>query len=242
MIYLPHRRKAWLGSGAAFSPTDIVGCKLWLKSDAGCYSDAGITPCTNGQGVYQWNDQSGNSFHFAQSSSPNRPLWSSTGPAVDFDGAAHYIRSASISIPSGNKTVFFAFYQDDQYVNNCMLSAYTDLKCCLRSPAGTGHIAYYDESYSWKDSSTNSPAGLHTICWNLNSTGTAGNTYLDGSSIDSKAYVASVIGNDSFIGASRVPSLYYNGKIYEVLIYNSALGSADMANVQTYLKGRWGTP
>ncbi|HMW26649.1 MAG TPA: hypothetical protein PKC51_08420, partial [Ferruginibacter sp.] len=33
---------------------------LWLKADAGAYSDAGITPAVNGQTVQQWNDQSGN--------------------------------------------------------------------------------------------------------------------------------------------------------------------------------------
>jgi len=63
---------------------------LWLKADAGVYSDAGITPATNGQPVQQWNDQSGNNYHLSQLTAGVKPTLASTSvngkPALLFDG------------------------------------------------------------------------------------------------------------------------------------------------------------
>jgi hypothetical protein len=72
-------------------PTDIAGLRLWLKSDTGVYSDAGVTLATNGQGVQEWHDQSGNGNHATQSTPGNRPVLVTSAinslPAIDFDDA-----------------------------------------------------------------------------------------------------------------------------------------------------------
>jgi len=58
----------WAASGGSFKtyrylPSDLSGLQLWLRPDAGVYSDAGSTAARSGETVTQWNDQSGNGRH-----------------------------------------------------------------------------------------------------------------------------------------------------------------------------------
>ena len=63
---------------------------LWLKADAGAYTNAGINLASDGQPVQQWNDQSGNAFHCSQADLSKRPIWQASAfygkPALWFDG------------------------------------------------------------------------------------------------------------------------------------------------------------
>lgn len=61
MIHLPHRRKAFRGSGfgAAFSPTDIDSLEIWLDASVGV-EEAASDSAEDGDTVAGWLDQSGN--------------------------------------------------------------------------------------------------------------------------------------------------------------------------------------
>ncbi len=48
---------------------------LWLRADAGTFIDAGVTPADNTNQIQQWNDQSGNGRNATQGSAANRPLY-----------------------------------------------------------------------------------------------------------------------------------------------------------------------
>jgi hypothetical protein len=63
----------WLPSNLA---ANLVA---WYKADAGVYHDAGVTLATNGQTVWQWNDQSGNGYHLVQATSAKRPTLTTAG-------------------------------------------------------------------------------------------------------------------------------------------------------------------
>lgn len=62
----------------------VSGALLWLAPNFGQYTDAGTTPVSSdGDHIYQWNDQSGNGYHAVQtvdgpSSPPWRPRYSTT--------------------------------------------------------------------------------------------------------------------------------------------------------------------
>jgi hypothetical protein len=76
--------------------------RLWLKSDAGVYKDAGVTPASAGERVQQWNDYSGNGNNAVQSASSNRPVYQ-TGivngePSLQFNGDK-FIDPAALGIP-----------------------------------------------------------------------------------------------------------------------------------------------
>ncbi|MBK7692652.1 MAG: T9SS type A sorting domain-containing protein [Bacteroidetes bacterium] len=63
---------------------------LWLKADAGAYTNAGVTLALDGQSIQQWNDQSANAYHCAQADASKRPIWQANAfygkPALWFDG------------------------------------------------------------------------------------------------------------------------------------------------------------
>lgn len=86
---------------------------LWLKADAGVYSDAGVTPAANAGTVQQWNDQSGNGRHATQATSGSRPTYR-TGqrnslPALDFDGSDDHLLTAY----TGEPGCVIAVYRSD---------------------------------------------------------------------------------------------------------------------------------
>lgn len=60
------------GGGTSLPVSPLV----WYKPDTGLFTDAGSTPVTSdGDLVYQWNDQSGNGYHAVQTSSGARPIY-----------------------------------------------------------------------------------------------------------------------------------------------------------------------
>lgn len=48
---------------------------LWLKADVATFSDAGVTPANHTDPIRQWNDQSGNGRNATQGTVANRPLY-----------------------------------------------------------------------------------------------------------------------------------------------------------------------
>ena len=109
------------------SPSTIFGgnLALWLKANAGCYSDAGTTLCTDGTQVYQWNDQSGNGNNATQTTAANRPYYYSTlgGPVVSTEigftatdgGDAYMTLPAGLSL---NRQTCSVFFYGELCVNN----------------------------------------------------------------------------------------------------------------------------
>ncbi len=97
-----------------FIPCDPV---LWLKADAGAYSDAGVTLATNGQTVQQWNDQSGNNKHATQGTAANRPKLITNAlngkPVMRFSTASGFNQLVvpAIDLSVTNKTDLFIVYK-----------------------------------------------------------------------------------------------------------------------------------
>jgi hypothetical protein len=79
------------GPGGVGSSTNN---SLWLRADAGTFSDAGSTPALNNVRVQQWNDQSGNARNASQSTLLNRPFFhlnvNNGRPALRFTGRFIY--------------------------------------------------------------------------------------------------------------------------------------------------------
>ncbi len=71
-------------AGTQTAPGGVTGEALWLKADAG------TSTTTDGVGVQNWNDQSGNSNNSSQATSASRPLYSGAvmnfNPGLDMNG------------------------------------------------------------------------------------------------------------------------------------------------------------
>lgn len=112
---------------ATIQPDAISGLKGWYKADAGVFEDAGTDPAENNDPVQQWNDQSGNGFHFTQATLGFRPIfktgivngkpvirWDASGVQMSYATGSNLVTSpgtiflvGSITDASADNTTFF---------------------------------------------------------------------------------------------------------------------------------------
>jgi hypothetical protein len=251
------------GAPAVFNPTSIAGCQLWLDA-----SDT-ATISLSGSAVTQWNDKSGNTRNFAQSTSGNRP---SSGTRtqnslnlIDFDGTDDRLVSSSATstwnfLSNGDQyTVFFALVKDgDDYKdvmgNQQNTSSFVGVVFSEANSLRLDHIITKGVSGQYvidNLSASSTVSGFHY--WSTQadpSNGTAANRsvmkYKGGADIKNNAGTAAVSTStpsyDLTIGDSRGNStnLPFNGAIGEILIYNSYLSGTDLTKVNNYLATKWG--
>lgn len=121
------RAKAFPDIYNPYKTLPVSGAALWLDGadSSSLFTDAGVTPVkVNGDLVYQWNDKSGNSRHATQTTSGNRPTWTSPASglnnygAVNFNGSSQFLSAALTEswglVTSGDYTIdFWAKFPDN---------------------------------------------------------------------------------------------------------------------------------
>ena len=219
--------------GVGFSPTSVTGCQLWLD---GADSSSMVL---NGSSVSTWNDKSGNGYNFTSvSTSPTFSqggilfvdgtiLVNSSITAFSSDNTLYLVAKATAINASGIGMIFVAGsdYTSDTYGYRI-----------LAPSIGTS------TSYSWD---VNPPGNGG----NLNHNGTA-TLYVDGTTGTANMYsiyntaVLSAPGNGSGLTGLTLSrstyNRYYNGYIYEVLLFNSKHGTPQRQIIEGYLAQKWG--
>jgi hypothetical protein len=228
---------------------------LWLRADAGTFSDLGTTPTTNGTTVRQWNDQSGNTKNAIQNTAAARPTYETNIfnglPALRFDGAGDGILSSAVTT-SNTATFFVVFrYFSLGFPNPGLLQG---------SPTGLGFsTSPSDKSLGmWVNSGTQRIWGRGTQTDNTtrsitqvttlatNTTYIAANRY-DGTNINQ--YVNNAISGtitynntlkswtDIAIGTQGTET--WNGHIAEVIVFNKSLNEAQRHIVDNFLSSKY---
>jgi len=222
-----------------FDPNSISGLKLWLKGDAGVFSDAGITPAVADGTVQQWNDQSGNGNHVSEATLGARPLFK-TGilngrSIVRFDGSNDRL-SVSLSPTIGQPTTIYivmkviagAYYfygKNDGGGSDYGYGIINNPGTNITSNAGaTLQYTYGSELFTY---------GIHAL-------------FLNGGSSEIRVNgISRVIGN---AGTSRLlPGITLGGAATnysevdysEILVYDSILSLSDRISVENYLNSRY---
>lgn len=249
-----------LGGGAA-APTAPPGTPtLWWKAGATCFSDGGITPCTDGASVYQWDDDGATGLDVQQVTENTRPTYradyaSSGFPGVEFAEAANadYMEKAGEPDLAGPVTAFAAIYLDaagggeiyNQFqantanANDFRLAVNSaDDKLVFGRPYGLGDIE--------------STAAVAREQWAVvgvaigAATGSADTTMYPAGSGSGESKTLNDDGThaagDARIGGfdSQFFDETHDGAIGEIIIYNSLLSAADIATLITYLEGQHG--
>lgn len=247
----------------AFSPSNLPNLALWLDA-----SDT-ATISLSGSAVTQWNDKSGNSRNFTQSTSTNRP---SSGTRtqnslniIDFDGTDDRLVSTStIStwnfLHNGDSyTAFFALVKDsdsydDVMGNNANASANIGASFSEANNLRLNHVVVRGVSGTApidNITSNNTVSGFHY--WSVQAdpdNGTAANRsviqYKSGADIKNNTLTAAPsTSNASFdltIGDSKgnTTNVPFEGAIGEIIIYSAILSSGDLQKVDDYLADKWG--
>ena len=85
--------KNYVDSTASVQPTDLIGCKLWLKASDIAGAD--------GTAVSAWNDASGNAYNFVQATGANQPTLKTGANGINsqnvvrFDGTTDFMTSTA---------------------------------------------------------------------------------------------------------------------------------------------------
>ena len=252
-------------AGGITDPTDIVGLALWLDaSDSATLEDAvggGPTPLDDGD-VAEWQDKSGNDNHCSQATAANRPhrrVAEVNGlDAIDFTQASkHILNSAVIGISSelpvqtAAKTAFVVAQYD---LGTSLTGGGYGAFCLYDTAAGAGEAGAITGEVGYRCSArtfvSDQPAAIGSPSIITMAQSGAGNIetvvsmWLDG------AVVTNDTGANGLLVASRsvyhvggsedLGAFMFDGKVCEIIVYDSELSASDRGDVETYLANKWG--
>lgn len=222
-------------------PTTHAARRLVLLPYTGRLN-ASDAPAAAGVAVKTWQDQSGNGFHATQSTSGSRPLAHADG-GVTFDGADDYLVPGNIAGGSSAVTMV------------CVCQIDTDpplAEAQSGPPLGDFGTDTIPDHYPWINGSifydfgstvrkgAGNPAtaltGRHTLA--VVSAAGSWRLYIDNTLVFTTGTNTVGIGTAPMIGMSTdsaVPYSFFDGKIYALAVFNSALSDADREGVGEYL-------
>lgn len=234
-----------------FVPTDIAGCQLWLKADAGIIKDGSNY-------VSQWDDQSGNNNHAVQATAINQPLFVNSAynglPSIRFNGMSNFM-SGIVDAPINEQlSVFFVAKQYDNTLNNGALllnmSSVSDDyintgEIVVMANSSTSQIFFRNISGATNNYSSSFINSMSAFCLKIDSSAPyAIYTHYVNGILGSTVYS----GNYAFLydryilGCRYVSGLYsyfLNIEFSEVLIYNSALSDTNRQLVENYINTKY---
>ncbi|MFH2143512.1 MAG: Calx-beta domain-containing protein [Bacteroidota bacterium] len=245
----------YTGPGGVGDPTKN---KLWLKANADVYSDAGLTPVSDGSAVWQWNDQSGNSNHASQATVGNRPVYKenivNSQPAIRFTGNT-FIAPGALGISGTGGFTYFIVFKDTLYSAGAVTNGSGDY--IIDRTTGTNELAGLKIVNTNKigfQKRDNSGGGLGGPV----STSTVSTTsfqiadYMRERGVSYRIYVNSTMENSiadadgdltpPVIQIGRHATLAnqgIKGYIAEVVLYNNDLNTAQRIIIENYLAAKY---
>ena len=225
----------WFGSsggGSGGVPLTISDLALWLKADAGVFSDAGSTPAVDGDLVTQWNDQSGNNNHAGASVKPTYETNSLNGlPSIRFPGSKHFGLTSSVVT-----TEITVFCVSRRFVTSSFIGLFSaptnGLAYAFNSSGNlilnkvnvsTLHTSsLVDRRSMWLQSNFTKSASSNLIAQRVNGASA-------GSTTTTTTDPLTIIGENSL-----------NGYISEIIIYSRELSGTEITTIEDYLEAKYG--
>lgn len=230
--------------GAPFSPADLSGLSLWLKSDAG------VT--LSGSDVTAWADQSGNGNN-ASSSIGTRPTFVSNilnaKPVLRFDGAGQKM-ALTASIGGTEYSIFIVCKNNDNTDGSMFLwSTDENFGKYIASITSEAYNASAVNKFILSESDAGGGEGDSIIAW---SSTAVNNNYFIGTATQNgggKAYSNGSGGTDSlgtFIASNTFDLIggygfgyELDGDVAEIISYNRAVTTVERQQVEAYLNTKY---
>lgn len=246
--------------GAAFSPTQLSGCALWLRADLG------IT--LNGGNVSAWANQGTLGGSVSQGTGANQPAYSAAGgpnsrPALQFDGGDSLASTLAASswnfLHSATFTLFVVFRSTTNSTTHfgVLVATYSGSNATrgsafwwenriafthtakIATSMGNASGALVYNSFS---SNNSSPYNVHQVAEFVQENGASGNDLLqiiNGSVVGGAEPVGSpsagAANGTLTIGSLVNGTANFIGDISEVIAFNRTLSAAERSLVRRYL-------
>ena len=235
----------------AFDP-DVFLPAINLDAQEEVYSAIGtLTLAGNSDPIEQWNDQSGNSEHADQTNIANRPIYL-TGQAnglnaVSFNGLDEWFDSvlATGTLASGDITAFLVVDPTTIVAGQEYLFTSNVSPSIMAHKADTGTndelgFFYNGGLTGWEIFGT-AQTGLQLITFKVD--GTSISAYRDGTLLSTQLGDTVSFGGGFTIGADIGGlQFFYEGLLYELYIFDSALDDTSRGLVETFLINKYAIP
>jgi hypothetical protein len=244
----------------SWNPTDISGTYLWLDA-----ADAGSVTL-NGSNVSQWDDKSGNSRHFTQTTAGRQPPYIESSingkNIIRTNGAFHYLAIANQ--PSIQDITFFMVQKYNglaalQPTGNYPFSWMNGLSGSIIdwafyvsnfAPKGVYNSFYRREASSPPTCIVSVGASMtdgnpHITSFTLKDNPASASVmtiYTDGSQVKTQSNFKSynAASTNIYIGSAQGSLRFYSGDYCEFIIYDRVLTTAERQQVESYLSTKWG--
>jgi hypothetical protein len=214
----------------AFLPTDISGCKLWLRADS-----LGLS---NGAAVSSWSDESGNSSHATQVTSTKQPIFTTNVinglPVVRFDITDDFMLTADLAgAPLAQPNTIFIVASLPN--TRTILDGKTTAGRARVNSNGTVVRMNGGTSVDTTGVTSGTTLRIYSVFFNTTNSG----MYINGTSVLSAANTGSNSLTALHLGCDASETAFFGGDLAEVIVYAGALSSADREVVETYLSQKY---
>jgi hypothetical protein len=228
------------------NPISTTNLMLWLRADVGVTKNGSNR-------VSSWADQSGKSMT-ATGQGTTDPLWVNNAlnsyPAMQFDGVSNYF-----SLPSGFAnftagTTIFVVATQTVTTNNAHFVDFSagfavDVMSLLMSTT-SNDLAYWEYNGSWSGLTDSNALTLGTpyLTEFVEASSGSATLYVNATAQTTATIVipTNVTRTGNFIAKSdSTADALFEGNIEEVIVYNTALSTANRQAVESYLRAKYAT-
>ena len=242
-----------------FVPTSITGCLLWLDS-----ADYSTFTFDSGTDIQQWDDKSGNNHHCANVINGSFATYNDViyDPYVQFGATNVALINQDSSLydySDSDNTIFVVFKADtsssggtyghhiagDSYRGRQTNGIFGEATSTLGG-GGVGFIGYTNNNSDRScDSNNLAPTTKQVVCGTYDGS-TDVKFYNQNGLQNSKTTGITTATQDQFaVGGSKQNATTvadeFDGKIYEVIVYDTELTDAQREQVFNYLQTKWNT-
>ena len=218
----------------------IPGLQLWLDAA----DSSSITPGSGRGSISAWRDKSGNGNTLSQATSSQQPSLISSGvgglPVVRFTGSSSTNLQTSAFTSLGTQGLTFILVEQNM----------TDPGSAGAAPFSFGASGSPNSGIVFQNNAGlqpltgiafNSSTPRIDIYYRPNTSGSGSATgYVNGTSVSVADSTTGTYSTTFAVGIRLVGNLPMSGDICELLIFNTALTTAQRQTVETYLSQKWG--
>jgi len=228
-----------------FSPQSIPGLQLWLDA-------ADTTTVTGTSSVTAWNDKSGNGKNATATGTTITTSTLNGLPAINYSGASWL--TAPVTSGVADPFTIFAVFNATYPINGPLYTTNTTtdgngffFDLAATSDSTTNLNDYLALGGSFQTNANSTFRGNTTYVVSIVSTSVNGGSitlFRNGTSYMSGTTTGNFTWTSFLIGKRNIPSVPYTdqfaGKFGEFIIFNSALSTSQLQQVEGYLAAKWG--